>query len=108
MILVGYRVKSQRGVRFRQFIKWHAESIPILPRPLYRPLISDDAAIIFASRFYSAIGFSLFLQRAFDQAHASLLFDNAEEVDTPMLFTADGINPTEVYFVKSKLENIMI
>lgn len=68
--------------------------------------ISDDAAIIFASRFYSAIGFGLSLQRAFDQARASLLFDNAEEADTPMLFTADGINPNEVYFVESKLERI--
>lgn len=63
--------------------------------------ISDKAAITFASRLYSAIGFGLSLQKAYDQACASLMFDNADEVDTPVLFTGNGIDSNELFFVHS-------
>lgn len=64
--------------------------------------ISDAAAIIFASRLYSAIGFGFSLKKAFDQACASLMFDNADEVDIPELFTADGVDPDELRFVETQ------
>lgn len=63
--------------------------------------ISDVAAITFASRLYSAIGFGLSLKKAYDQACASLMFDNADEVDIPVLFTADGVDPNELFFVEA-------
>lgn len=64
--------------------------------------ISDAAAITFASRLYSAIGFGLSLKKAFDQACASLMFDSAGEVDTPMLFTSNGVDPNELFFVEAQ------
>lgn len=63
--------------------------------------ISDRAAIIFSSRFYSALGFGLSLQKAYDQACASLLFDCADEVDTPQLYVRDGLNPDELHYVEN-------
>lgn len=61
--------------------------------------ISDRAAITFAVRLYSAIGFGLSLEKAYEQACASLMFDNADEVETPILFTCDGVDPSDLYYV---------
>ena len=61
--------------------------------------ISDEAAITFSSRFYSAIGFGLSLKKSYDQACASLMFDAPAEVNTPVLFVGDGVDPDELYFV---------
>lgn len=67
--------------------------------------ISDDAAITFASRLYSAIGFGLSLKKAYDQACASLMFDNASEANVPLLFTADDVSSDDLFFVEAKLND---
>ena len=54
-----------------------------------RTSIGDEAARIFASQFYSAIGFGKSLNNAFKQGKAALLMENIREEDTPMLY----INP---------------
>ena len=54
-----------------------------------RKSIGDEAARIFASQFYSAIGFGKSLDNAFKQGKAALLMENIREEDTPMLY----INP---------------
>ncbi len=62
--------------------------------------IGDDAAQVFASQFYSAIGFGFSLQKAFDQAKAQLMLEGIEEENTPELFTRDGLSPDDIFLVK--------
>lgn len=64
--------------------------------------IGDDAARIFASQFYSAIGFGLSVVRAFSQAKAAVMLEGIEEEDTPELFVKDGYNANEIFLVKAK------
>lgn len=61
--------------------------------------IGDDAARVFAAQFYSAIGFGLSLQQAFDQARALVMMEGIEEENTPELFVQSGLDPTEVFLV---------
>lgn len=62
--------------------------------------IGDEAARIFASQFYSAIGFGLSVKKAFDQAKALLMMENIPEKETPELFTRDGLEPENLVIVK--------
>lgn len=62
--------------------------------------IGDEAARVFASQFYSAIGFGLPLRKAFDQAKAFLMMEGIEEEDTPELFVADGLTPEQIVLVR--------
>lgn len=62
--------------------------------------IGDNAACVFASQFYSAIGFGLSVQKAFEQGKAMLMLEGIKEEDTPELFVHDGINPEELIIVK--------
>jgi len=62
--------------------------------------IGDTAARVFAAQFYSAIGFSLSIRQAFDQAKAALLLEGIREEDTPELFVADGVDADELILVK--------
>jgi hypothetical protein len=62
--------------------------------------IGDDAAYVFASQFYSAIGFEFSLGKAFDQAKAQLMLEGKEEENTPELFTKDGLSADEIFLVK--------
>jgi len=58
-----------------------------------RTSIGDEAARVFASQFYSAIGFGKSLNNAFKQGKAALLMENIREEDTPMLYI-NSTNPT--------------
>lgn len=62
--------------------------------------IGDEAARVFASHFYSAVGFGHSVQKAFDQAKAALMLEGIPEEDTPELFVADGVDPEELILVR--------
>ncbi|MCZ7662521.1 MAG: hypothetical protein M5U22_06100 [Thermoleophilia bacterium] len=62
--------------------------------------IGDVAARVFASQFYSAIGFGLSLNKAFEQARALLMMEGIPEEDTPELFTSAGLDPNEIVIVR--------
>ncbi|MCE7062555.1 CHAT domain-containing protein [Dyadobacter sp. CY343] len=65
--------------------------------------IGDDAARIFASQFYSSIGFGLSVKRAFDQARAALMLEEIGEEDTPELFVKEGLNADQIFLVEPEL-----
>ncbi len=66
--------------------------------------ITDQAAISFASQFYSAISFGMSVQKAFNQAKAILMMEYPEEADIPCLFVNSDcdaesliiVNPDEI------------
>ncbi len=66
--------------------------------------ITDQAAISFASQFYSAISFGMSIKKAFDQAKAILMMEYPTEVDIPCLFVNSDrdaesliiVNPDEI------------
>jgi len=62
--------------------------------------IGDDAARVFSSQFYSAIGFGLSIQKAFDQAKALLMMEGLKEEDTPELFVQEGLDSNELIIVR--------
>lgn len=64
-----------------------------------RDEIGDEAARIFASRFYAAIGFGMNLESAFQQGKAALMLENIPEENTPVLFSNDGIGADEIILV---------
>jgi len=55
--------------------------------------IGDDAARVFSAQFYSAIGFGLSVQQAFDQAKVALLLERIREELTPELFVNPDLDP---------------
>jgi len=62
--------------------------------------IGDDAARIFASQFYSSIGFGLSVETAFAQAKALLMMEGIGEEDTPELFVRPGLAPADIVIVR--------
>lgn len=62
--------------------------------------VGDDAARVFSSQFYSAIGFGLSVRKAFDQARAALILESILEEDVPELFIGEGVDPGELFIVK--------
>lgn len=62
--------------------------------------IGDDAARVFASRFYSAIGFGLDLAKAFNQGKAALMLEGIPEENTPILFTNANEPADQIVLVK--------
>jgi hypothetical protein len=62
--------------------------------------IGDLAARTFAAQFYSSIGFGLSVGAAFSQAKAALMLEGIREDATPELFSADGLNPSDLLLVK--------
>jgi hypothetical protein len=64
--------------------------------------IGDVAARVFAAQFYSAIGFGLSVNRAFQQAKAALMLEGIKEEETPELFVADGIDSDQLILVKPR------
>ncbi len=62
--------------------------------------IGDEAARVFASQFYSSIGFGLSVQKAFEQAKALLMMEGISEEDTPELFVHERLNPKDLVIVK--------
>lgn len=64
--------------------------------------IGDKAARVFASQFYSAIGFGLSIQKAFDQAKVALMLEGIPEESTPELFSAPDIDPAQLVLVRPR------
>ena len=64
--------------------------------------IGDEAALTFSSQFYSAIGFGLSVDKAFEQAKALLMLEGIPEQDTPELFIHEGLNAKDIIIVKPK------
>lgn len=62
--------------------------------------IGDEAARIFASQFYSGIGFGLPIKQAFEQARALLMMESIPEEDTPELFLSPNVDAEEFILVK--------
>lgn len=62
--------------------------------------IGDEAAIIFSSQLYSAIGFGLSLEKAFGQAKARLMAEGTAEENTPQLYVKDGFESKDIILVK--------
>lgn len=64
--------------------------------------IDDQAACVFAAQLYSSIGFGLSLQSAFNQAIAELMLEGIPEIDTPKLYTKDGVVADQIVLVQSR------
>ncbi len=58
--------------------------------------IGDDGARVFSAQFYSAIGFGLSIQQAFDQAKAALMLEGIHEELTPELFVNPDLDAREL------------
>lgn len=61
--------------------------------------IGDEAACVFASQLYSAIGFGHSLQTSFRQAIAQLMLEDIDEENTPKLYVKDGLDSDNIVFV---------
>jgi TIR domain/CHAT domain/SEFIR domain len=61
--------------------------------------IGDQAAIVFAASFYSAIGFGRSVQEAFEQGKVALMLEGIPEENTPQLFVRQGRDPWKIYLV---------
>ena len=61
--------------------------------------IGDEAARVFAARFYSSIGFGLSVEQSFKQAKSELLLEGIGEDKIPQLFERCGIDANEIYLV---------
>ncbi len=67
--------------------------------------IGDDAARIFSSQFYSAIGFGKSVETAFEQGKAALMLENIPEEHIPELFVADGLDPEWIVIVQPETKD---
>ena len=63
--------------------------------------IHDDAAAVFASSFYRAIGFGRSIQEAFDQGITSLLLEGIPQEDVPELLVKEGVDASKVILIAS-------
>lgn len=64
--------------------------------------IGDKAALVFASQFYSSIGFGKDIKTAFDQAKAALMLEGIPEETTPELYVRNSLNAENLVLVKPK------
>lgn len=64
--------------------------------------IGDTAARIFASQFYSAIGFGKSIPAAFRQAKSALMLEGIPEETTPELHLREGVEESDLVLVKPK------
>ncbi|MFA5504050.1 MAG: hypothetical protein WC423_01400 [Vulcanimicrobiota bacterium] len=62
--------------------------------------IDDEAAIVFAGQFYSAIGFAKSVKESFEQAKAQLMLEGLEGADLPQLFHKPDASPDETHLVR--------
>lgn len=62
--------------------------------------IGDDAALVFAAQFYSAIGFGKNLKIAFEQAKAALLLEGIKEETIPELYVRDDLCVEDIILVR--------
>lgn len=61
--------------------------------------IGDDAAIVFAGAFYSALGFAESIKTAFELACNQLHLENLGEHGIPKLIPRDGIDPDRIILI---------
>jgi len=61
--------------------------------------IGDEAAILFAAYFYSALGYEHSVKEAFEQGKTALMLKNIPEEKTPVLLFRKGIDPAKLYLV---------
>jgi hypothetical protein len=66
--------------------------------------IGDDAARVFASAFYRAIGFGRSLQDAYDQGKAALLLEGIPEEKTPELLVREGVSPASIVLIEREVD----
>ena len=62
--------------------------------------IGDEAALVFASQFYSSIGFGKSIEVSFNQAKAALMLEDIPEETTPELFVRDGLQANSIILVQ--------
>jgi hypothetical protein len=62
--------------------------------------IGDDAAIVFAAQFYSAIGFGLSVQKSFEQAKVALMLEDIPEENTPELYIKKNLDSNQIVIVR--------
>ena len=62
--------------------------------------IGDEAALVFASQFYSSIGFGKSIEVSFNQAKAALMLEGIPEETTPELFVRDGLQANSINLVQ--------
>ena len=62
--------------------------------------IGDEAALVFASQFYSSIGFGKNIKTAFAQAKAALMLEGIPEEKTPELYVRDSLKAEDLVLVK--------
>lgn len=62
--------------------------------------ISDIAAKLFSTQFYSSIASGCNLEQAFIQAKVSLMLEGIEEAETPQLFVKKGMDAKEIYLLR--------
>lgn len=64
--------------------------------------VGDDAAIIFAASFYSAICSGRSVQQAFDLGKTAILLHGIAEAETPKLRVRAGVDPSQVFLTGQK------
>ncbi len=64
--------------------------------------IGDEAAIIFAAAFYSALGYGRPIGQAFEQGALALKLENVPEHETPRLLSRSGIDAENLYLFGSQ------
>jgi hypothetical protein len=65
-----------------------------------RDAVNDDAAILFAQAFYSALFDGNSVHDAFETSAAVVTARYHEEGDIPVLRTRAGVNPGELHLVR--------
>ncbi len=61
--------------------------------------IGDEAARVFSSQLYSAIGFGKSVKTAFNQARAALMMECPDEAGTPNLYVREGVSDDDLILV---------
>ena len=64
--------------------------------------IGDEAASVFSSSFYRAIGFGRSVKDAFDQGVTALMLEGISEEKTPELLTREGVDASQVILVDAE------
>lgn len=64
--------------------------------------IGDQGACVFASQFYSAIGFGHSISKAFKQAKAALMMEDLTQGDIPELHLKEGLTEEELTLVRPR------
>ncbi|RLI49373.1 MAG: hypothetical protein DRP09_20700 [Candidatus Thorarchaeota archaeon] len=66
--------------------------------------IGDQAAIIFASSFYRALGFGRSVKEAFEQGRVALMLEGIPEENTPELLCRSNVDPSRIFLIGAESE----